>query len=47
VCAALPPVMKQILGRVDSGSTAGKRSRLYEGCNARFAISARETSRMV
>jgi len=47
VCAALPPGVKQIYGRVDSGFYCGEAVEAYEECNVRFVISARKTSRLV
>src|SRR5271165_2938925 len=47
VCAALPPGLKQIYGRVDSGFYCREAVEAYEEFNARFAISARKTSRLV
>src|SRR6266852_1019307 len=47
VCAALPPGVKQIYGRADSGFYCGEAVEAYEECNARFVISARKTSRLV
>jgi hypothetical protein len=47
VCAALPPGVKQIYGRVDSGFYCREAVEAYEECNARFVISARKTSRLV
>jgi hypothetical protein len=46
-CAALPPGVKQIYGRVDSGFYCREAVEGYEECNVRFAISARKTSRLV
>jgi len=46
VCAALPPGVKQILGRADSGFYCGEAVEAYEESNARFVISARKTSRL-
>ena len=47
VCAALPPVVKWIYGRADSGFYCREAVEAYEECNVRFAISARKTSRLV
>src|SRR5271165_780460 len=47
VCAALPPGVKQIFGRADSGFYCREAVEAYEECNARFVISARKTSRLV
>jgi hypothetical protein len=47
VCAALPPGVKQIFGRVDSGFYCREAVEAYEEFNVRFAISARKTSRLV
>jgi hypothetical protein len=47
VCAALPPGVKQIFGRADSGFYCGEAVEAYQECNARFVISARKTSRLV
>src|SRR6202163_3949959 len=46
VCAALPPSVKQIYGRADSGFYCREAVEAYEECNARFVISARKTSRL-
>ncbi len=47
VCAALPPCVKQIFSRADSGFYCWEAVAAYEECNARFVISARKTSRLV
>ena len=47
VCAALPPGVKQIYGRVDSGFYCKEAVEGYEECKVRFVISARKTSRLV
>src|ERR1022692_2167443 len=47
VCAALPACVKRILGRADSGFYCWEAIEAYEGCKARFVISARKTTRMV
>ena len=47
MCAALPPGVKQIFGRVDSGFYCREAVEAYEEFNVRFAISARKTSRLV
>ncbi len=47
VCAALPPCVKQIFGRADSGFYCWEAVAAYAECNARFVISARKTSRLV
>ena len=47
VCAAMPPGVKQIYARVDSGFYCKEAVEGYEECNARFVISARKTSRLV
>ena len=47
VRAALPPSVKQIIGRADSGFYCREAVEAYEEFNARFAISARKTSRLV
>ena len=47
VCAALPPCVKKIYGRVDSGFYCREAVEAYEECAARFVISARKTSRLV
>jgi len=47
VCAALPPGVKQIYGRADSGFYCREAVEAYEECKARFVISARKTSRLV
>ena len=46
VCAALPPGVKQIYGRADSGFYCREAVAAYEECMARFVISARKTSRL-
>ncbi len=46
-CAALPPGVKQIYGRADSGFYCREAVEAYEECNARFVISARKTARLV
>ena len=48
VRAALPPGVKQIYGRADSGfSLPGGRRRGYEEIGARFVLCARKTARLV
>jgi hypothetical protein len=47
VCAALPPGVKRIYGRADSGFYCGEAVEAYEDCKVRFVISARKTSRLV
>jgi hypothetical protein len=47
VCGALPPGVKQIYGRADSGFYCREAVETYEESNARFVISARKTSRRV
>ncbi len=47
VCAALPPGVKQIFGRVDSGFYCWDAVEAYEECHAHFVISARKTARLV
>jgi hypothetical protein len=47
VCAALPPGVQQIYGRVDSGFYCWEAVEAYEECKAWFVISARKTSRLV
>ena len=47
VHAALPPGVKRVYGRVDSGFYCREAVEAYEECNARFVISARKTSRLV
>ena len=47
VCAALPPCVKRIYGRADSGFYCGEAVEAYEECKARFVIAARKTSRLV
>lgn len=47
VCAALPPGVKQIYGRADSGFYCREAVEAYEEYNARFVISARKTPRLV
>jgi Transposase DDE domain group 1 len=46
VCAALPPGVKRIFGRADSGFYCREAVEAYEECNAQFVISARKTSRL-
>jgi hypothetical protein len=46
-CAAVPPGVKQIYGRADSGFYCREGVEGYEECDVRFAISARKTSRLV
>src|SRR6202162_6450967 len=46
-CAALPPGVKQIFGRVDSGFYCRDAVEAYEEFNDQFVISARKTSRLV
>jgi len=47
VRAALPPCVKQIYGRADSGFYCREAVEAYEEFDARFVISARKTSRLV
>ena len=47
VRAALPPDVKKICGRADSGFYCREAVEAYEEFNARFVISARKTSRLV
>jgi len=47
VYAALPPGVKQIYGRADSGFYCREAIEAYEEFDARFVISARKTSRLV
>ena len=47
VHAALPPGVKQIFGRVDSGFYCWEAVEAYEEFHAQFVICARKTSRMV
>ena len=47
VRAALPPGVKQIFGRADSGFYCREAVEAYEEIDARFVISARKTSRLV
>jgi hypothetical protein len=47
VCAAVPPGVKQIYGRADSGFYCGEAVEAYEEFDARFVISARKTARLV
>jgi hypothetical protein len=47
VRAALPPGVKQIFGRADSGSYYREAVEGYEEFNAQLAISARKASRLV
>jgi Transposase DDE domain group 1 len=47
VYAALPPGVKQIYGRADSGFYCREAVEAYEAFDARFVISARKTSRLV
>ena len=44
---ALPPGVKQIYGRADSGFYCGEAVQAYEEFDARFVICARKTSRLV
>src|ERR1700733_7955998 len=46
-CAALPPGVKQIYGRVDSGFYCGEAVEAYEEFFVQFVISARKTARLV
>jgi hypothetical protein len=47
VRAALPPGVKQIYGRADSGFYCREAVEAYEELDARFVISARKTSRLI
>jgi hypothetical protein len=47
VCTALPPGVKQIYGRVDSGFYCREAVEAYKEFNVRFVISARKTARLV
>jgi hypothetical protein len=47
VHAALPPGVKEICGRADSGFYCREAVEAYEEFNARFVISARKTSRLL
>jgi hypothetical protein len=47
VHAALPPGVKRIFGRADSGFYCREAVEAYEAFNAQFVISARKTSRLV
>jgi hypothetical protein len=47
VCTALPPGVKQIYGRADSGFYCREAVEAYVECDARFVICARKTSRLV
>ena len=47
VYAALPPRVKQIYGRVDSGFYCWDAVEAYEECHAQFVICARKTPRLV
>ena len=47
VCAALPPGVKQIYGRADSGFYCKEAVEAYAECKVHFVISARKTSRLV
>ena len=47
VCAALPPGVKKIFGRADSGFYCREAVEAYEDCNARFVITARKTKPLV
>jgi hypothetical protein len=47
VCTALPPGVKQIFGRADSGFYCREAVEAYEEFDARFVICARKTSRLV
>src|SRR5438477_1716548 len=44
---ALPPIVKQIYGRADSGFYCREAIETYEEFDARFVISARKTSRLI
>jgi hypothetical protein len=45
--AALPPGVKQIYGRADSGFYCREAVEAYEACHARFVICARKTPRLL
>lgn len=47
VCAGLPPCVKRVFGRADSGFYCREAVEAYEECHARFVIAARKTSRLV
>ena len=47
VCAALPPQMKTIYARADSGSYCGEAVEAYENRSVPFIVSARKTTRLV
>jgi len=47
VCTALPPGVKQVYGRVDSGFYCWEAVEAYEQYRVQFVISARKTSRLV
>jgi len=47
VCAALPPGVKKIFGRADSGFYCWEAVEAYEECQARFVITARKTPPLV
>jgi hypothetical protein len=47
VCAALPPGVRQIYGRADSGFYCREAVEAYEKSHAEFVICARQTSRLV
>jgi Transposase DDE domain group 1 len=47
VCAALPPGVKRIFGRADSGFYCREAVEAYQECGARFVITARKTKPLV
>src|SRR2546430_13218993 len=47
VCAALPPGVKRIFGRADSGFYCREAVEGYEELDARFVVCARKTTRLV
>ena len=47
VCAALPPQVKSIYARADSGFYCGEAVEAYENRGVQFIVSARKTSRLV
>ena len=46
-CAALPPGVKSVYARADSGFYCGEAVEAYEGRGCQFIISARKTARLV
>src|ERR1022692_2400048 len=47
VCAALPPQVKTIYARADSGFYCGEAVEAYQSRDVQFIVSARKTSRLV